>query len=415
MSRVVIVGASVAGVATARALRDQGFAGDVVLLGDEAELPYDKPPLSKGLLAGVQSEADIRLLTEREAADARIELRLGVAATSLDLAAREVGLADGTALPYDIAVIATGARARPSPWGRPAGLHLLRTLDDLRALRAELVRGGRLVIVGGGFIGAEAAGTARSMGLDVQIVDPVPVPMGRVLGPELGAVVSGIHAEHGVRTRFGVGVTDVVPHDRETTPSGHPALEVQLSDGAALVADIVLVGIGALPNEEWLADSGLVVDNGVVCDEFCHAVGTTDVYAVGDVARWWHPRHAATVRVEHWTTATEQARAVATHIVAPDDAQPFRPVEYVWSDQYDWKFQIAGRTGSPNPLRIDDPADPRRFAALYSDDGERFSGALVANAPKALLAVRRAVDAAPPLAEVADDVRRVLGASGGSS
>jgi phthalate 3,4-dioxygenase ferredoxin reductase subunit len=380
MARTVIVGASVGGVRTAQALRAAGYGGEIVLVGDEAALPYDKPPLSKGLLAGTATVESVSLLTREAATAAGIELLLGRAATGVANGA--VQLADGTELPFDDLVVATGARARPSPWGTPPGVHVVRSLDDAQGLGAALRAGGPLVVVGAGFIGAEVAATALGMGLtEVTVVDPVPVPLSRVLSREVAAVFGELHAGRGVTTRFGVGVADI----REAGDG----LEVVLDDGTALPAATVVVGIGAVPNDDWLAGSGIPTDDGVLCDSHCRSIGAPHVWAVGDVARWWHPGYERTVRLEHWTNAVEQAVCVAHNIVHPDDLRSHAPVEYVWSDQYDWKIQLVGRTGGGTHVRVEG-ADPEKFAVLYAE-GDRFVGALTVNWPKALVTCRRAL------------------------
>ncbi|MCF7552232.1 NAD(P)/FAD-dependent oxidoreductase [Pseudonocardia sp. WMMC193] len=390
MTRTVIVGASVGGVRTAQALRAAGYDGGIVLVGDEAEPPYDKPPLSKGLLAGKATVASVGLLTREAAAEANIELVLGSPAAGV--ADGQVVLADGTKLPYDELVIATGARARPSLWGSPPGVHVVRTLEDAQRLGAALREGGRLVVIGAGFIGAEVAATALGMGLtEVTVVDPAPVPLSRVLSQEVAAGFGKLHAGRGVTTRFGVGVADI-----RKTGDG---LEVVLDDGTALPASTVVVGIGAVPNDDWLAGSGIPTDDGVLCDSHCRSIGAPHVWAVGDVARWWHPGYERTVRLEHWTNAVEQAVCVAHNIVHPDDLRSHAPVEYVWSDQYDWKIQLVGRTGGDTHVRVEG-ADPERFAVLYAE-GDDFVGALTVNWPKALIACRRALaGGGAPFAEV---------------
>jgi NADPH-dependent 2,4-dienoyl-CoA reductase/sulfur reductase-like enzyme len=394
----VVVGSSVGGVRTAQALRAAGYPGDVVLVGEEPDLPYDKPPLSKALLAGTASTPDIGLLTEQGAVDAGIRLVLGRAAIRLDVAARVVELADGERLRYDDVVIATGARARPSPWGELPGVHVLRTLADAIALRTDLLRGGPLVVIGAGFIGAEVAATARAMGVDdVTIVDPAPVAMSRVLDPAVARLFGLLHERQGVATRFGVGVTGI---DRT-----EGALHVRLADGGTLPADAVVVGIGAVPNDGWLASSGLRIDDGVVCDRYSRAVGAPRIHAVGDVARWFHPRHDALVRVEHWTNAVEQAVCVAHNITHPEDLRAHSPVEYVWSDQFDWRIQLAGRTGGTFDHVTVDGADPARsFAVLYADTGGRLCGAVTANWPKALVICRRALAGGASLDDTRDAV-----------
>ncbi len=384
MSRtVVVVGSSIGGVRTAQALRSEGFDGRVVLVGQEQATPYDKPPLSKQVLAGQWDPERTELLTAGAAEREDIELRLGVAATRLDVAAKQVHLADGSRIDYDRAVIATGASARPSPWQPGSGVHVVRTLEDSLALRADLDHEGPVVVVGGGFIGAEAAATARRLGREVTVVDPMPTPIGRVVGPEIGRYFTELHHRHGVATRFGTGV--------EGIEGSAGDLRVRLTDGSELAAATVVVGIGAVPNDGWLADSGLPIENGVMCDEYCRALDAHDVFAIGDVARWFHPGHREYVRVEHWTNAVDQGACAAHNIAHPDDLRSYRPVEYVWSDQYDWKVQIVGRPikGTRHELVGSLEGEKPRAAVLYADDAGRLCGAVTVNWPKALVQVRR--------------------------
>ncbi len=385
---VVIVGSSVAGVRTAKALRTREFGGRIVLIGKEAGLPYDKPPLSKQFLAGSWDKDRLTLLTAEDAAAAGIELLLGTAAERLDIAARTVILADGKSVPYDILVVATGADARPSPWPVESGMHVVRTLDDSRGLADDLTSSsGRVVVIGGGFIGAEVAATAHAMGRDVTIIDPLNAPIGRILGEEIGLLFNDLHHRHGVATRFGEGVESV-----EGTAGN---LTVTLTNGEVLQASTVVVGIGARPNDGWLESSGLLIADGVVCDEFCRAADHSEIFAVGDVARWHHPRHREDVRVEHWTNASEQAVCVAHNILHPEALRSFAPTEFVWSDQYDWKIQIAGRPGRAEFLRlIGDLHDEKpRAAAIYSDESGLLRGAVTVNWPKAILMCRRLIGA----------------------
>jgi phthalate 3,4-dioxygenase ferredoxin reductase subunit len=382
---VVVVGSSIGGVRTAQALRSEGFDGRVVLVGEESQLPYDKPPLSKQFLTGQWDADRVLLLTPEKAAKDEIELRLGSPATRLDVASRTVLLADGTSLEYDSAVIATGASARPSPWRPESGVHVVRTLEDSRRLRAQLMDGGPVLVVGGGFIGAEVAGSARGLGHEVTVIDPLPTPIGRVVGPEIGRLFSELHHRHGVATRFGVGVEAI-----EGTAGN---LRVRLTDGSQLQAATVVVGIGAVPNDGWLADSGLPLDNGVLCDQYSRALDAPDIFAVGDVARWFHPGHREYVRVEHWTNAVEQGVCAAHNIVHPDDLRAYHPVEYVWSDQYDWKAQIVGRPnhGTRHEIVGTLSGENPRAAVLYTDETGRLWGAVTVNWPKALVQCRRLV------------------------
>jgi len=314
----VIVGASVGGVRTAQALRSAGYQEPITLVGDEGVLPYDKPPLSKAVLAGTATPEAITLLTEQQARDLDVRLVLGRAGRHLDLGAGLVELDDGERLPYDDVVIATGSRARPSPWGRPEGVHYVRTLADAAGLREGLRRGGPLVVVGAGFVGAEVAATARKLGVaEVTLIDPAPVPMGRVIDPATAARLGAVHRDNGVVTRFGSQVEAI-----EQIGDG---LVVLLSDGSAVPAANVVVGIGALPNDEWLASSGLVVGGGLHCDERGRAREAPRVHAVGDVARWHHPGLGTARRAEHWTNAVEQAAYVA---LPTDRVRLERPVRH---------------------------------------------------------------------------------------
>jgi phthalate 3,4-dioxygenase ferredoxin reductase subunit len=384
LSGVIVVGASVAGVNSARSLRANGYQGPLLLVGEEPEVPYDKPPLSKDMLAGTRSAQDVRLLTEEAAAEAGIELLLGQRALRLDVAERVVELSDHPPVSFDHLVIATGARPRPAPWAVESGVHLLRTLGDARALRADLERGGPVVVIGGGFIGAEVAATARELGLDVTMVDPLPVPLSRMLGGEVGQWFVDLHRNRGAVTRFGTGVEDVTGR--------RGALQVRLTSGEVLEAATAVVGIGVIPNDGWLVGSGLAVEDGVVCDQYCRAVGGQGVaFAAGDVARWFRPDHGGRVRVEHWTNAVEQAQYVAHNITHPGDLRAYEPISYVWSDQYDWKIQIAGDPASGvRQLVLGDVAGGR-FAVLYGEESGSFRGSLTVNWPRALIDCRRAL------------------------
>lgn len=386
-ARVVVIGASIGGVRTVQALRTAGYAGEIVLVDADPELPYDRPPLSKAELRGAE---EAHLMTAGQAQALGVTLLLGTGAERLDPGSGQVVLTDGRSLGYDDLVLASGAHARVSPWGMPRGVHLLRTRAHARALRADLRRCDHLVVIGAGFIGAEVAATARSLDVPVTLVDPLEAPLSRVLGAEVGRHVTRLHRRHGVRTRLGVGVEGIT--------AGDP-LVIRLTDGAQLRAGTVVVGIGAQPCTEWLETSGLVIDDGVLCDQYSRAVGAHGVHAVGDVARWWHPRYGEYVRVEHWTNAVEQAAAVAHNIVHPGEPRPYQPVEYVWSDQYDWRIQMAGRTLGAEARLLGDP-ETGRFAAIYSGSEERLMGVMTVNWPRAALLGRQALAAAQPASDL---------------
>ncbi|MFI6654409.1 NAD(P)/FAD-dependent oxidoreductase [Streptomyces sp. NPDC050523] len=361
MRTVAVVGASLAGLSAARSLRKQGYDGRLVLIGDEPHRPYDRPPLSKEFLAGTIGEADLVLETDGE--DLGAEWLLGARATGLDATRRAVRLADGAEVRADGIVIATGAAARSLPGSEGlSGVHTLRTLDDARALRAELARGGRLVVIGGGFIGAEVASTAYALGLDVTVIEAAPTPLAGPLGESMGAIVSGLHADHGVRLLCGAGVKGL---------SGERQVEaVLLDDGRTVPADIVVVGVGARPCVEWLHGSGVELDNGVKCG----ADGRTSlagVVAVGDCANWYDPRAGAHRRVEHWTGARERPDAAITTLLAGGAVEPGVPrPPYFWSDQYGVKIQFAGHAAGADSVTVEEGAvDDRNVLAVYRRAG----------------------------------------------
>ncbi|MET7682587.1 FAD-dependent oxidoreductase [Streptomyces sp. NPDC005423] len=375
MKRVVIVGASAAGLAAAETLRREGYAGTITLVGDEPHPPYDRPPLSKQVLAADWEPERVTLRAPADLAARDLDLRLGSAATGLDLAGRTVRLADGTELPYDGLVVATGVRPRRLPG---EGAHVLRTLDDAVALRDRLGPGRRLVVVGAGFLGAEAAAVAWRLGARVTLLEPAPVPLAHAVGVEVGRVLAQAHLDRGVDLRTGVTVGEV-------TDEG-----VRLGDGEEIAADEVLVAIGSLPNTEWLAGSGLTVGDGVVCDEYSEAA--PGVYAAGDVARWHNPLFGVSMRVEHRTNAAEQGMAVARNLLHPDARKPFAPVPYFWSDQYDMKVQAYGYLrGHDEVAVVDGDLAEGRFVVAYRT-GERVSGTLaVGMPPKAIRAWRQTI------------------------
>ncbi|MGP4005103.1 NAD(P)/FAD-dependent oxidoreductase [Streptomyces sp. 4N124] len=361
MRTVAVVGASLAGLSAARSLRKQGYDGRLVVIGDEPHRPYDRPPLSKEFLAGALGEADLALETDGE--DLRAEWLLGTRATGLDRAERAVRLADGREVRADGIVIATGAAARTLPGSAGlAGVHALRTLDDARALRDELALGGRLVVIGGGFIGAEVASTAYALGLDVTVVEVAPTPLAGPLGQTMGGVVSALHADHGVRLLCGVGVKGL---------SGETRVDaVLLEDGRSVPADIVVVGVGARPCVEWLEGSGVELDNGVKCGADGRT-SLTGVVAVGDCASWYDPRLGAHRRVEHWTGARERPDAAVAALLAGGALEPGVPrPPYFWSDQYGVKIQFAGHAGVSDSVTVEVGAvDDRNVLAVYRRAG----------------------------------------------
>ena len=374
-----------AGIRAAEALRRDGFDRPIVLIGDESHAPYDRPPLSKQILAGDWSPDRIMLTSGEALDDLDLDLRLGVRATGFDLESRTLTSDDGRTDEVDGLLITTGARCRTLPGTEHlTGVHVLRSLDDALALRADFdATPRRVVVVGAGFIGAEVAATARGRGLEVTMVEALPTPLGRVLGEEMGEVCAGLHRDHGVDLRSGVGVDAVEGEGRVE--------RVILTDGSVVDADVVVVGIGVVPNTEWLDDSGLRIDNGVVCDATCLAA--PGVTAAGDVARWPNTRFDEFMRVEHWDNAIEQGMHAARRLLTDDsEAVPFTPVPWFWSDQYDRKIQLAGRVRTDDEVRIvTGSLEERRFAALYGRN-DKLVGVLGFNRPRHVMLYRAMIE-----------------------
>ena len=379
--RIVVVGASLAGVRTVEGLRRRGSDADVVLVGAEPGaadgIAADRPPLSKGFLADPALEA--RPLTDRQRLGALgVELVPG-RAVDLDLERRRVGLHGGETIAFDRLVVATGSTPRSVPGLEPRpGVWTLRTAADAAAIRDASAEGARVVVVGGGFIGAEVAWTLRQAGREVALVEPLPSLMVRGLGPELGAAFTRRHAAAGVDLHMGAGVAGLEGADRVTG--------VRLTDGSVLPADVVVLGLGTVPETGWLTGAGLDLRDGVVCDERLAAAGAEDVWAVGDVARWRHPRAGEDVRVEHWTNAVETAGVVAANLTGTPTVHDAVP--YVWSDQLGARLQVFGRVRPGDDLRVVVGDLDGSFVALTGGDGQLRS-VVGFGAVKALLPFRK--------------------------
>jgi len=431
--RIVVVGASLAGLRAAQALRSAGHAGELVVVGDEQRLPYTRPPLSKELLAGAHTVEQCDFPCD----ELDVTWRLGAAATGLDRAAKEVALADGARLAYDRLIVATGCRARE--WSGPgaglAGLHTLRDIDDTLALRRELEDGRpRVAVVGAGFVGAEVASTARRLGLDVTLIDVAPHPL-LPLGPLLGERCAQLHRDHGVQLRLATGVKGFRGRDGDAdrraeegggagtgAAAGGAGRErvaaVVLADGSEVAADVVVVALGALPNTEWLADSGITLDPGVVCDATLTSVDDPDVLCAGDATSWPHPlADGETIRVEHWTNAAEQGAAAARNALAPPaERTPYAAAPYFWSDQYDVKIQAVGLPGRAERIELlEESPEGDRLVAVGVRDG-KVVAAIAFNAVRRLAWYRRQLADPPSFEQVAAAVAadaRALGAPSG--
>ena len=381
MDEVVVVGGSIAGFCAAAELRWAGFDGTVRIVSEETIRTYERPPLSKGVLAGDDEESTAWAAAHDD--DLDLDWLLCERAVALDPERSVVGLASGDELHYDGLVIATGAEPRRLP-GQPdlAGIHVIRSLDDSLALRADLdASTGRVVVVGAGFIGAEVAATCRGRGHAVTVVEPLAQPLIRVLGAEMGEVMADLHRRHGVDLRLGVGV-DAIEGDDDRVQ------RVRLSDGSVMEADVVVVGIGVVPNTAWLDGSGLPVDDGVVADSTC--LVAPGIVACGDVARWESPRYGR-IRIEHWDHAVDMGRAAGRRLVVSDaEAEDYDPVPWFWSDQYDVRIQVAGRAEGEMVI-VDGSVADNKFVALYGLDGE-VRGALGWNWPAKTVRYRMAME-----------------------
>ena len=398
LNRIVIVGASLAGLRAAETLRNEGFDGEVVIVGAEPHRPYDRPPLSKKLLAGEWEPDRIHLRQPDTFEELDVEWRFGVAGAGLDAGAGTLHLTDGTDLAYDGCIIATGATCRRLPeQSRYGHVHELRTLDDAMRLRAEIADGGRhVVVIGAGFIGLEVAATAKQLGNDVTVLEGAPAPLMRGLGAEMGSAIGAMHEARGVALRCGVQVDRL--HD-----DGVLLAAAEGAEGELIEADVVVVGIGVVPATAWLGDSGLQLRDGVVCDETLNALDVDGepvpgVYAAGDVLRWPNTLFGEEMRVEHWTNAAEQGAAAAKNLLAAagrldGDPEAYAPVPFFWSDQFDIRVQFLGRAAEDDVVEVvlgsTEPNEDGvvKFLALYRKD-DRVHGALGVNAPRWVMKMR---------------------------
>jgi 3-phenylpropionate/trans-cinnamate dioxygenase ferredoxin reductase component len=396
--QVVVVGASLAGATAAQTLRDGGFDGSVVLVGEEPSRPYERPPLSKGYLLGNDERDSIFVHPQDWYEQNHVELRLGTTATSIDRDAREVRLSDGGTLPYTRLLLTTGSAPRhlEAPGADLGGVHYLRRVEDTDALRDAFADKPRVVVIGGGWIGLETAAAARQAGMEVSLVEMAELPLLRVLGPEVAQVFADLHREKGVDLRLGTGVRELVGQDGKVTG-------VRLDDGTLLPADLVLVGVGISPRSELAEQAGLAVSNGIDTDEHLRTADP-NVWAAGDVANAWHPVLGRRVRVEHWENARQEGRVAAESMLGKDSAHDRLP--YFFTDQYDLGMEYTGFV-DPTPgseqaydqvvFRGDKEA--REFIAFWLRDGRVLAGMNVnvwdvVDAVSALITSGRQVDTA---------------------
>ncbi len=383
---IAIIGASLAGLNAGLELRRQGFTGRLVMIGDEPHRPYDRPPLSKELLRGDWPEAQADLRFDED--ELRPEWRLGGRATSLDAATRTIGFADGSreAFPGGI-VIATGASPRMLPGAKLAGVHVIRSLEDTQALRLDLAGAPSVAVIGAGFVGQEVAASARAMGKAVTMIEAT-APARHVVGEDIAMRIAAIHRHQGVDVRLGVSVAAL---------EGHGRIEaVKLSDGSTIPATVAVVGIGVHPATEWLEESGLTIDNGILCDETCLAA--PGVVACGDVARWPNRRYGEFRRVEHWDNAVRMGVHAARRLLAADGsadaAIPYEPVPWFWSDQYGAKMQLVGSAFDHHEVRIVSEPGSDKLLALFRRDNRLTAVFGISNA-KRILGFRRLLENDP--------------------
>ncbi|MCE4266316.1 NAD(P)/FAD-dependent oxidoreductase [Rhodococcus globerulus] len=368
LDRVVIVGASLAGTKAAQAARAAGYTGRLTLVGDEIHLPYDRPPLSKEFISAAEP-VDVPFFdgAHHLAEDLELELLLGERASGLDAASQRISVGSAS-VAYDALLVATGSSPRRIAGSEAlAGVETLRTLDDAHRIGEGLREGLRTVVVGGGFIGSEVASAARRHGHAVTIVEAAPIPLVRAVGSTAGEWLSRLHGRNGTHLICGAPVAALTGDEKVEA--------VRLADGRELPAELVVVGIGADPATGWLDGSDLTLDNGVVCDATLSA--GMNVWAAGDVARWWSEDFGRSLRIEHWTNAAEQGMLAMRNLLAPESAQVYRHIPYFWSDWYGSRIQLVGLpVGEPTVVTGDPDTDT--FVALYRED-DRIVGALALN------------------------------------
>jgi NADPH-dependent 2,4-dienoyl-CoA reductase/sulfur reductase-like enzyme len=383
MRSIAVVGASMAGLYTVEQLRSCGYDGRITLIGAERHLPYDRPPLSKGILTGTRDAASVQLRSAEELAALDVGLRLGVTATGLEPGV--VCLADGTAVRADRVVVATGVAARPLP-GQPdcEAVRTLRTLDDALWLAERLRRGGTVAVVGAGFIGAEVASATRALGLEVDVIEALDRPMEQALGTAAGELFARLLHENGVRLRMRTRVRGIRDSSGRTV--------ISLSTGEDLAADTVVIGVGAVPNSDWLPD--VAPGTGVPCDAAGRVRHLPGVYAVGDVASWPDHRTGVHYRTEHWTSARAQAAIVAADI-AGRSASGLVPPDYFWTDQFRHKIQVVGRPElAERSVVVPGPDGALRGSGIAYLRGERVEAFALFGVPRKLAACSALVAAA---------------------
>lgn len=389
---VVVIGGGLAGAKTVEALRDQGFEGAVTLIAAESDLPYERPPLSKGFLAGSAPFEEAVVHPQEWYTEHSIHLRRGERVTAIDPGAHQVSVDDGSTIGYDKLVLATGSVPRTAslPGAAAHGVHQLRTRADAEQIRAEFGKGRRLVIIGGGWIGLEVAATARGAETAVSVIEPSELPLARAIGPQVAAVYAEVHRAHGVDLRTSTTAAEILTEDGRATG-------VKLTDGEVIDADAVVIGIGAVPVVDLAESAGLAVDNGVLVDAGLRT-SDPDIYAVGDIANQQHPRLGRRVRVEHWATALNQPAVAVTNLLG--GSAEYDELPYFFSDQYDLGMEFYGDISTAARVVIRGDLEAREFVAFWLDSDTHITAVMnvnvwdVIDAVKPLILAGRVVDPA---------------------
>lgn len=379
--RLVVAGGGVAGLRAIEALRKGGYDGSIDLVCGEDQLPYNRPPLSKEVLTGAKTPESTYFRSAEHFTDLDVSLHLGKRASMLDLSTRSLHVARRE-LAFDELIVCTGSRARQLPGEPLSGVHALRTLEDSRAIRDAMQASARVVVLGGGIIGSEIASSARSRGLDVTMIEREPLPMVRAVGPVLAPYFVDLHRTNGVDVRCGVSISALEGSGRIE--------QVRLTTGERIACDLLVVGLGSVPNTDWLVGSALHLDDGLICDARLGA-GAEGVFGAGDVVRWPNGRTDSTVRGEQWTSAVEQGRYVAQRILGRPDMAPFVSSHYFWTDIYGLRIQAVGRLAGAE-THVDGSLEDGDFIA-YERRGDRLSGALAIQRPIPLMKAKQQVEA----------------------
>jgi 3-phenylpropionate/trans-cinnamate dioxygenase ferredoxin reductase component len=380
--QLVIIGGGLTAHSAAMAARHNDYDGEITMISEEASVPYDRTPLSKAVLQGKRETADLGFQPDGDYSSDDIAVLTESQVTGVDTDARQVQLSSGETMPWDDLLIATGARPihLQGPGFDLPGVHYLRTIPDAEAMRADLERAERVVVIGAGFIGSEVAASARTLGKQVTLVDMFDTPMSGALHPDITEVCAEIHRDHGVDLRMNSRVTELRGSDRVE--------QAILADGTAIDCDVVVVGVGVRPNVELFAGTELEIDNGIVTDELCRT-SIPRVYAAGDVANWWHPDLNRRIRVEHFDNAGAQGTHAGKVIAGATD-EPFAPVPYFWSDQYDTNIQYAGYPVEDCELVVRGNPGERAITAFYLHEGV-ICAAVTVNQAREFRSARRLV------------------------